>query len=92
MAIQARRMWVNGRVQGVGLRYSTRSEALRLGLRGYANNLDDGSVEVLACGDPAQLDALRSWLQAGGPRSARVDKVLVEPHSGNALPSGFTPG
>ncbi|KQN56788.1 acylphosphatase [Erwinia sp. E602] len=92
MAIEARKMWVHGRVQGVGFRYSTRSEALRLGLRGYANNLDDGSVEVLACGETEQLDALLAWLQAGGPRSARVDKVLVEPHVGNALPSGFTTG
>jgi AraC-like DNA-binding protein len=39
-----------GSVQGVGFRYSTQREALRLGLTGYARNLDDGSVEVLACG------------------------------------------
>ncbi|KNC93439.1 acylphosphatase [Trabulsiella odontotermitis] len=72
--------WVHGIVQGVGFRYSTQREALKLGLTGYARNLDDGSVEVLACGDAQQVDALIDWLKAGGPRSARVDKVLTEPH------------
>ncbi|STJ81425.1 acylphosphatase [Escherichia coli] len=42
--------WVYGRVQGVGFRYTTQYEAKRLGLTGYAKNLDDGSVEVVACG------------------------------------------
>ncbi|WP_140397059.1 acylphosphatase, partial [Escherichia coli] len=43
--------WVYGRVQGVGFRYTTQYEAKKLGLTGYAKNLDDGSVEVVACGD-----------------------------------------
>lgn len=42
--------WVHGSVQGVGFRYTTQHEAQRLGLVGYARNLDDGSVEVVACG------------------------------------------
>ena len=72
--------WVYGSVQGVGFRYSTQREALRLGLTGYARNLDDGSVEVLACGEEDQGAALIAWLNAGGPRSARVDRVNTEPH------------
>ncbi|HAT1576132.1 TPA: acylphosphatase [Raoultella ornithinolytica] len=72
--------WVYGSVQGVGFRYSTQREALRLGLTGYARNLDDGSVEVLACGEEDQVTALITWLNAGGPRSARVDRVNTEPH------------
>jgi acylphosphatase len=72
--------WVHGMVQGVGFRYSTQREALKLGLTGYARNLDDGSVEVLACGEAQQVDVLVAWLKAGGPRSARVDRVLTEPH------------
>lgn len=72
--------WVHGLVQGVGFRYSAQREALRLGLTGYARNLDDGSVEVLACGDAAQVETLIAWLKAGGPRNARVDRVLVEPY------------
>lgn len=48
--------WVYGRVQGVGFRYTTQHEAQRLGLTGYAKNMDDGSVEVVACGDAAQVE------------------------------------
>ncbi|AFJ47549.1 acylphosphatase [Shimwellia blattae] len=76
--------WVYGRVQGVGFRYSTRRQALSLGLSGYARNLDDGSVEVLACGAEEQVAQLIGWLKAGGPCSARVDNVVTEPrHSGH---------
>lgn len=72
--------WVYGKVQGVGFRFFTQQEAVKLGLRGYARNLDDGSVEVVACGQDEQVETLLAWLKAGGPRSARVDKVLAEPH------------
>ncbi|WNN45889.1 MULTISPECIES: acylphosphatase [Winslowiella] len=92
MAEVCSKIWVHGRVQGVGFRYNTQSEAKKLGLNGYARNLDDGSVEVLACGEAQQVEALLAWLRAGGPRSARVDKVLVEPHQPSVLPNGFTTG
>ncbi|WP_342321233.1 acylphosphatase [Kosakonia sp. BYX6] len=72
--------WVHGVVQGVGFRYTTQHEAQRLGLTGYARNLDDGSVEVVACGEAENVDKLIEWLKAGGPRSARVDRVLSEPY------------
>ncbi len=72
--------WVHGMVQGVGFRYSTQREARHLGLTGYAMNLDDGSVEVMACGPEVQVEKLMAWLKAGGPSNARVDKVLTEPH------------
>jgi acylphosphatase len=84
--------WVHGRVQGVGFRYSTQAEARTLGVLGYARNLDDGSVEVLAWGGAEQVEALIAWLKAGGPRSARVDKVLVEPHQPAAPPRDFKTG
>lgn len=45
-------------MQGVWFRASTRDQALALGLRGHAVNLDDGSVEVVAAGLPDALDAL----------------------------------
>ncbi|MFI8418192.1 acylphosphatase [Serratia sp. NPDC078593] len=73
--------YVYGVVQGVGFRYHTQSKASALGLNGYARNLDDGSVEVLACGEQQHVDALIAWLKGGGPHSARVDRVLVEPRS-----------
>lgn len=72
--------WIYGRVQGVGFRYSTQREAQRLGVTGSARNLDDGSVEVLACGEKQQIDQLIAWLKAGGPASARVERVDSEPY------------
>lgn len=69
------RFLVRGRVQGVHFRAATRDEALRLGLTGYARNLDDGSVEVLAVGAGEAIDALQRWLHSGPPL-ARVDAVV----------------
>lgn len=90
MAMICTRAWVHGRVQGVGFRYSTQQEAKTLGLKGYAKNLDDGSVEVLACGEESQVERLLTWLRSGGPRSAQVDKVLAEPHTPREMPERFT--
>jgi acylphosphatase len=68
------RFIVSGRVQGVFFRASTREQAQRLDISGYAKNLDDGTVEVIACGDAANLEALERWLEQG-PSAARVDRV-----------------
>jgi len=70
----AARFLVGGKVQGVCFRASTREQALKLGLRGYAKNLPDGRVEVLAEGDERALDALERWLHVGPPM-ARVQTV-----------------
>ncbi|MEO8802998.1 MAG: acylphosphatase, partial [Rudaea sp.] len=45
------RFIISGRVQGVFFRASTREQAQRLKLGGYAKNSPDGTVEVLACGE-----------------------------------------
>ena len=68
------RFLVRGKVQGVFFRASTREQALKLGLRGYAKNLPDGRVEVLAEGDERALNALERWLHVGPPM-ARVELV-----------------
>lgn len=62
----------------ISLYHAVRSE--KLGLAGYVKNLDDGSVEVVACGEEGQVEKLMQWLKSGGPRSARVERVLSEPH------------
>lgn len=82
------RCWVSGRVQGVWYRASTRQQAERLGLSGYAKNLADGRVEVLACGDPQDLERLKAWLW-DGPAGARVDAVLCEAAPPSTAPEGF---
>ena len=73
-AIFGREFIVRGCVQGVGFRAATQREALRLGLRGFANNLPDGAVRVRAFGGESALDGLAQFL-ARGPRFARVDAL-----------------
>jgi acylphosphatase len=68
------RFIVRGRVQGVGFRAGTRRKALQLGLMGSARNLGDGSVEVIAQGEPLAIESLALWLERGPPH-ARVDAV-----------------
>ncbi|MGH8163222.1 MAG: acylphosphatase [Rhodanobacteraceae bacterium] len=84
------RFIIRGFVQGVFFRASTREQALKLGISGNARNLDDGSVEVLACGDAESLDALQCWLHTGPP-SARVTGVTREALP-EQRPRGFTTG
>jgi acylphosphatase len=69
-----RRFRVTGRVQGVYFRHSTRLEAERLALSGYARNLPDGSVEVAVRGPASAVGELHQWLHRG-PKSARVAAV-----------------
>jgi len=69
-----RRFLISGKVQGVYFRHSTRIEAERLGIAGIARNLPDGSVEVVAHGATAAVDALKHWLWVGPPM-ARVAAV-----------------
>jgi acylphosphatase len=65
----ARRWYVSGIVQGVGFRYFARHHARMLNLTGFAKNLSDGRVEVLAVGPAAALDDLASALHKGPPMS-----------------------
>jgi acylphosphatase len=74
MTAVSRRFRITGKVQGVYFRQSTRVEAERLSIAGFARNLPDGSVEVGARGSAAAIEELHRWLHRG-PRSARVDTV-----------------
>ena len=65
---------IRGRVQGVGFRWFVRERARALRLTGWVRNRQDGSVEVVAVGDPDSLQQLRSALGAG-PQGAEVDNV-----------------
>lgn len=89
--MSAARFVVSGKVQGVWFRASVREQALALGLRGYARNLDDGTVEVLAAGDDAAIDSLATWLRQGPPQ-ARVDDVARSQSSEAEASSEFVIG
>jgi acylphosphatase len=80
-----RRLVVSGRVQGVFFRAACKAEADRLGLSGWARNLDDGRVEVVVEGDLAAVEALARWCRTG-PGHARVTAVA----STTEAPEGLT--
>lgn len=79
-----------GRVQGVFYRASTREQALAFNITGYAKNLPDGSVEVLACGESSAVAALCKWLWQG-PLHAEVESVECS-DSHQPIPARFTTG
>lgn len=69
--------FVSGKVQGVWFRVSTQDKAKELGLTGWARNLADGRVEVMACGEGNKVNELHEWLTQG-PELAQVTKVIRE--------------
>ncbi len=87
---KCRKFRVEGRVQGVWFRESTRQQAEGLGITGHAINCADGSVEVLACGEPEALGRLAKWLHRGPPM-AQVRSVTESDFEGNC-PGGFLTG
>jgi acylphosphatase len=68
--------WVHGHVQGVGFRWWVRARALELGLVGWAANLDDGRVEVVAEGPRSAVQALLDALN--GPHAPGRVRTVVE--------------
>lgn len=86
-----RRYRIEGRVQGVWFRETTRQEAVRLAISGYAINLGDGSVEVLACGTQDALERLEAWLWQGPPL-ATVTAVVASEAGDEEAPQGFRTG
>ena len=68
---------VSGKVQGVGFRMSTRSQAEQLGVYGTVKNLNNGDVEIVAAGEAEAVDALINWAKTG-PSSAVVNDLQTE--------------
>lgn len=76
-AEKAIRVTVEGRVQGVGFRYTTRGVAQELGLTGWVRNLPNGAVEVWAQGSVDAVDQLQALL-GHGPQGSFVKSVEFE--------------
>ncbi len=82
---------VRGRVQGVFYRASAALRARELGLRGYARNLADGRVELLACGEPAAVEQFVQWLWIGSSASEVTSVSVTDNHcDACAAPREFT--
>jgi len=83
----AKRILVEGLVQGVGYRYAFSDVAEALGLRGWVRNRADGSVEACVHGAPEAIGKIVEWAHKGPP-AARVRNVLVS-DSDESLPCAF---
>ena len=71
------RVFISGRVQGVGYRFSTLNMAQHLGLTGWVRNLPDGRVEAVFEGTPETVEAAIRWCHQGSA-AAIVQSVAVE--------------
>ncbi|AFZ43834.1 acylphosphatase [Halothece sp. PCC 7418] len=78
-------VYISGKVQGVGYRLSTQSEAVKLGIKGWVRNVFDGSVEAVFEGEPKAVDQMIQWCHQGPP-AAVVRDVQVEYET----PEGFS--
>jgi acylphosphatase len=78
-----KKCFVAGRVQGVFYRASAARRAQELAIRGYARNLADGRVEVVACGDEEAVETFVTWLWTGSSASkvTAVDVTEISPDS-----------
>ena len=76
MPRERRRAYFSGRVQGVGFRFTCQSLARRFDVAGYVRNLPDGRVEVVAEGDPTELDEFLTATQ--GEMSPYIRNVTTE--------------
>ena len=76
---------VSGRVQGVFFRANVRDRALQLGLKGYAKNLQNGNVKVVAQGNEEKLKELIEFIQKG-PGIAKVTDLKIK----HKEPENFT--
>ncbi len=61
---------VHGKVQGVNFRHYTREQAIELGVRGFVENRNDGTVYIEAEGNESQLEAFAEWCKKGPSRAA----------------------
>ena len=68
---------IEGRVQGVGYRYSAKMKAESMGIRGSVQNLRDGSVFVTAQGEKEAMDNFVGWCHKGPPGAIvrNIEKV-----------------
>ena len=74
-------LFVFGRVQGVFFRKTTQKMAIKFNITGWVRNRKDGSVEILAQGEKANLEKFRAWCEVGSSLSKveRIEEMWREP-------------
>jgi len=84
-----RRVYFAGRVQGVGFRFTCHSLARGYQVAGHVRNLPDGRVELLAEGEPNELESFLEAIRL--EMSPYIRNVEVETESTGSAPLvGFT--
>ncbi len=68
---------VQGTVQGIFFRQFVKENADRLGIRGFVRNLEDGTVEVIAEGEPEKINELGAIVKKG-PEHSQIRNVVFE--------------
>ena len=76
MKLTRKHVFVAGKVQGVGFRWSARFRACELGLTGWVRNLPDRRVELCFQGEQGAVDEMEDWCRTGAPCS-RVTGISV---------------
>ncbi len=84
----AKRLMIEGLVQGVGYRYALAERATALGLAGWVRNRANGAVEASVHGPADSVKAIIDWAHKG-PSAARVSQVHVADDP-EAAPPGAT--
>lgn len=69
------KLYITGRVQGVGFRFFTYQQAQKQNLTGYVENLPDGRVKIILCGEETALNTFKHWLENDGIRSAKIEQI-----------------
>ena len=76
MKLTRRHVFITGRVQGVGFRWSACARACELGLTGWVRNLPDSGVELCFQGEQGAVEQMEDWCRVGTPYS-RVTGVSI---------------
>jgi acylphosphatase len=92
LAVICRRYFIDGRVQGVYYRATAARYARELHITGYAKNLPDGRVEVLACGSEAALGELVKCLWIGSSASKVTSVEAADAAMDAEIPPDFITG
>ena len=87
-ARQNLRFLFTGRVQGVGFRFTAERLAARFAVDGYVRNLDDGRVELVASGDPDEIDGLVTAIER--ELGDKIRGISRGPIDLGTPPTGFT--
>jgi len=77
--VKSIKLIIHGHVHGVFYRQSTMEKAIILGLKGTVRNCDNGTVEIIAEGDEANITKLIAWCRIGPPR-AKVTHIDMHEH------------